>query len=122
MAPKKKLQGIGESLSNKLQDIGDSIEEKTDKAVTTTKPEKISEPPKKPFKKPNSDYYRLDMISRAIVGGKTVETIRTNYKEYVETMASSDGISITKYIQNLIDADMRKPKNRQKFESLKNKK
>lgn len=93
---------------NNLQSNNEEIENKVDSIVTATptKPAKA-----KPFKKPNSDYYRLDLIVRGVADGKMNETIKTNYKDYLSVMTAVDGISITKYIQALIDNDM---KNRNK--------
>lgn len=76
------------------------------------------------FKKPSSDYYNLDMVVRDTVMGTKghpiiTEGIRTNYKEYIRTMAGIEGISITKYIHNLIDADMMQ--NEKKYKALKKK-
>ena len=73
--------------------------------------QKQREPEKPPFKKPVSDYYRLDMIIRETTPGKKghpviTEDIKTNYKDYISTMAAAEGISITKYIHKLIDNDM----------------
>ena len=78
--------------------------------VKTSK-QKQREPEKPPFKKPVGDYYRLDMIVRETRTGTKghpviTEDIKTNYKDYVATMAGAEGISITKYIHRLIDQDM----------------
>ncbi len=54
-------------------------------------------------KKTNSDYLRLDIY---------------DYKEYLTTMAGFKRTSVTKYIQNLIRADMQQ--NKDTFEKLKN--
>lgn len=52
--------------------------------------------PEKPIKKKsNSDYLRLDIYG---------------YKDYLSTMAGFRKISITKYIQGLIDIDMEQNK------------
>lgn len=83
---------------------------------------KHQEPEIKPFKKPGSDYYRLDMVVRDTkqskvsyeLNGKRIETTKPistedivkDYKSYVSTMAAAEGISITKYIHRLIDNDM----------------
>lgn len=77
----------------------------------------------KSFKKPTSDYYRLDLVVRGTKAEKTTyttkkgtkvitpvdiqtETIVKDYKSYLSDMAQADGISLTKYIHKLIDADM----------------
>jgi hypothetical protein len=73
---------------------------------------KEQEQPQKAFKKPNSDYYRLDLIVRGVQDGRLTSEIKTDYKEYLETMSALDGISITKYIHSLIDSDR---KNREKI-------
>lgn len=54
------------------------------------------EQPEKPIKKKsNSDYLRLDIYG---------------YKDYLSTMAGFRKMSITKYIQGLIDTDMEQNK------------
>lgn len=73
------------------------------------------------FKKPRSDYYNLDMIVRDTTMGSKghpiiTEGIRKNYKEYISTMASAEGLSITKYIHKLIDEDMER--NEKQFKAL----
>lgn len=78
--------------------------------VKTSK-QKQREPEKPPFKKPVGDYYRLDMIVRETRTGAKghpviTEDIKTNYKDYVATMAAAEGISITKYIHKILDMDM----------------
>lgn len=75
------------------------------------------------FKKPNSDYYRLDLVVRdTVTNGKSkpkmVESIKVNYKEYLTIMSGYEGVSITKYIQGLIDADMKK--NKELYNDLQN--
>jgi len=68
----------------------------------------------KPFTKPNSDYYRLDLIVRdtkPIGKGERnalVEDIKTDYRAYLDSVRGTQ--SITKYIHGLIDADMKKHK------------
>jgi len=67
----------------------------------------------KPFKKPNSDYYRLDLIIRdTVMGAKghpvMTEQVKTNYKEYLEQRAHEEHKSISDYIHSLIDEDMKK--------------
>ena len=73
--------------------------------------QKQREPEKPPFKKPTSDYYRLDMIVRETIPGKKghpviTEDIKADYKDYISTMAAAEGVSITKYIHKLIEMDM----------------
>ena len=53
-------------------------------------------------KKTNSDYLRLDIY---------------NYRDYLSTMAGFKKMSITKYIQGLIDADMEQ--NKETYEKIK---
>lgn len=60
-------------------------------------PEKISK------KKSNGDYLRLDIF---------------RYRDFLSTMAGFRKMSITKYIQGLIDADMEH--NREIYEKIKN--
>ncbi|MCX4304080.1 MAG: hypothetical protein OSJ66_08795 [Clostridia bacterium] len=60
--------------------------------------------PEKPIKKKsNSDYLRLDVYG---------------YKDYLSTMAGFRKMSITKYIQGLIDDDMEQ--NKEIYEKIKN--
>lgn len=64
-----------------------------------------------PFKKPNSDYYRLDLVVRNNVPGAKghnvmVEEIKTDYKAYLDSVRGN--MSITKYIHKLIDSDMKR--------------
>lgn len=66
-----------------------------------------------PFKKPNSDYYRLDLVVRDSVPGTKghnvmTENVKTNYKEYLDSVRGT--MSITKYIHSLIEQDMKKHK------------
>ena len=56
--------------------------------------------------KPNGDYVRLDLRP----------THGDDLKKYLTIMASSEGISITKYIQNLIYAD--KEQNEDEYDSI----
>jgi len=57
-------------------------------------------------KKQASDYARIDLI-----------TDECDYKSYVSIMSRAEGISMTKYIQNLIKKDMEDQKDR--YEKLK---
>lgn len=60
--------------------------------------------PEKPIKKKsNSDYLRLDIYG---------------YKDYLSTMAGFRKMSITKYIQSLINADIEQ--NKETYEKIKN--
>lgn len=70
-------------------------------------------PKQTPFKKPNGDYYRLDLIIRDTVMGNnghpvTSETIKVNYKDYLEQRAHEERTSISDYLHKLIDNDMKK--------------
>lgn len=75
-----------------------------------------------PFKKPNSDYYRLDLVVRNSVLNETtghnvmVEDIKADYKAYLDSVRGT--MSITKYIHNLIEQDMK----RQHYKDLLSKK
>ena len=84
-----------------MQANNEEIAKKVDELVT-------AKPASKPFKKPNSDYYRLDLIVRELESGKMTEAIKTDYKEYLTKMAAVEGVSITKYIHSLLDDDMKK--------------
>ena len=44
--------------------------------IETSEPTKVTVNDSKPFKKPNSDYYRLDLILRGVVDGKMVVDIK----------------------------------------------
>lgn len=57
----------------------------------------------KPKRKTNSDYLRLDIYG---------------YKDYLSTMAGFRKMSVTKYIQKLIDKDMEQNKNT--YEKIRN--
>ena len=92
---------------DELQANNEEIAKKVDELVTA-KPAETIKPASKPFKKPNSDYYRLDLIVRELESGKMTEAIKTDYKEYLTTMAAVEGVSITKYIHSLLDDDMKK--------------
>lgn len=64
---------------------------------------------KEPFKKPTSDYYRLDLVVRDSVPGDKghnvmIKDIKTDYRAYLDSVRGTQ--SITKYIHNLIDKDM----------------
>lgn len=80
-----------------------------------------------PFKKPASDSLFLDLVIRDTEevtttytrkSGKVIErkmiiqteAIKKDYKSYLVARAEAEGISITKYIHGLIDADMSKHK------------
>lgn len=58
--------------------------------------------------KPNSDYHRLDLVIRKVESGKITKEIEKDYKSYLGVMARVDDVSITKYIHNLIEKDMKK--------------
>jgi hypothetical protein len=90
---------------DELQANNEEIAKKVDELVTAG-----STPASKPFKKPSSDYYRLDLVTRGLNNGKMTETIKMNYKEYLRKMAAAEGVSVTKYIHNLIEKDMKKNK------------
>lgn len=91
----------------------------------------------KKFQKPTSDYIRLDLVIRkkqtiAIKNTSTsnhdlinepgtykgkvwnrqviTQDIEKDYKTYLEQRADATGLSVTKYIHNLIDADMEQNK------------
>lgn len=51
----------------------------------------------KKAQKPASDYLRLNLV-----------TDEKNYKEYLEKVSEESGLNITKYIQTLIDKDMKR--------------
>lgn len=106
MASKRSI--LNTSGIDKLQNENKNIENKVDKLVTSKPATKTAKT--KPFKKPNSDYYRLELITRETVDGKLTETIKTDYKDYLVKMAAVDSVSITKYIHKLIDNDMKKRK------------
>lgn len=64
-----------------------------------------------PFVKPSSDYYRLDLVTRKSVPGSNghnvlSEEIKTDYKAYIHSVKGE--MSITRYIQYLIEQDMQK--------------
>lgn len=77
------------------------------------------------YKKPSSDYYRLDLIVRDTIettkqytreNGKVIsrpipiqsDKILKDYKSYLTKRAKEESTSITKYLHRLIDADMKK--------------
>ena len=76
--------------------------------IETGEPTKVTVSDGQPFKKPNSDYYRLDLILRGVVDGKMVEDIKTDYMSFVKNEAYKQRISVAKYIQSLIDKQMNK--------------
>lgn len=74
-----------------------------------------------PFKKPRGDYYNLDLVVRDTAMGSKGHPILTDkilkdYKRYLRIMASTEGISITKYIHKLIDKDMEQ--NQTKYKAI----
>lgn len=80
-------------------------------AVVTQSDEKQSTVVK-PFKKPASDYYRLDLVKRQTVvkekgkGNRVmIEDVDTDYREYLDSVRGT--MSITAYIQALLDKDMK---------------
>lgn len=105
MATRKTIKTTG---LDELQANSDNMAKKVDNLVTGKSTTTASKPASKPFKKPNSDYYRLDLIVRELESGKMTEAIKTDYKEYLNTMAAVEGVSITKYIHSLLDDDMKK--------------
>lgn len=99
--------------------------------VKSSREEKRKEETPKAFKKPTTDYIRLDLIVRDTVKSKVAyitkegknverpimiqtERVKVDYKEYVYTMAKLNGVSATEYIQNLIDEDMKANKDKYK--------
>lgn len=63
------------------------------------------------FKKPTSDYYRLDLVVRDTAMGSKghpimTKDIKKDYKEYLSIMSKAEGISMTKYLHKLIEEDM----------------
>lgn len=78
-----------------------------DKKANQIEPETI-----KPFAKPNSDYYKLDLVVRNTVMNPktkhavTVESVKVDYREYINSVRGDK--SITRYIQDLIEKDMKK--------------
>ena len=78
--------------------------------IETDSPITIHSGSKKPFKKPNSDYYRLDLIVRGVVDGKQTEDIKTDYMSFVKEQAYKRRESVAKYIQGLIGKEMNKDK------------
>lgn len=92
------------------------------------KTERQEREPKKPFKKPQSDYLKIDLVKRGtdvdtrnydrkkrgsdkietITRSMTVQTeeIITDYRSYLDTVKGD--MSIQGYIQKLIEDDMRK--------------
>ena len=104
MALKKNLDSLDKSF-DMLSSVSDQVKESKKKQRDTVKQ----------FKKPRGDYYNLDMVVRETVTGPKghpviTEGIKTDYKQYVATMAAASGLSITKYIHKLIDEDMEKNK------------
>lgn len=84
--------------SNKpLDTISQNEQTKTSTKLQQPENEKIIK------KKSNSDYLRLDVYG---------------YKDYLSTMAGFRKMSITRYIQKLIDADM--DQNKETYEKIKN--
>lgn len=88
---------------------------KKDTVAVVTQSDKATQPPVKAFKKPTTDYYRLDLVKRKTVakqqgkGSKVmIEDIETNYREYLDSVRGT--MSITGYIQALIDKDMKAKK------------
>lgn len=80
-------------------------------AVVTQSDEKQSTVVK-PFKKPASDYYRLDLVKRQTVvkekgkGNRVmIKDVDTDYREYLDSVRGT--MSITAYIQALLDKDMK---------------
>ena len=76
----------------------------------------------KSFKKPLGDFYNLDLVIRDTAMGSKghpvlTEKIQKDYKCYLRTMASAEGISIAKYIHRLIDKDMEQ--NQTKYKAIK---
>lgn len=77
------------------------------------------------FKKPTTDYYKLDLIIRKTrqtttrytrKNGQVIirpilmqcEDIEKNYRAYLDERAKVNGVTISEYIHNLLDEDMRK--------------
>lgn len=78
--------------------------------IETDNPITIHSGNTKPFKKPNSDYYRLDLIVRGVVDGKMTEDIKVDYMSFVKEQAYKRRESVAKYIQALINKEMHKDK------------
>lgn len=81
----------------------DTVGGKTEQNVTDASLQKKESIPAASKKKKNSDYLRLDI---------------SDYREYLSTMAGFKRISLTKYIQHLIDNDIKQCS--ETYEKLKN--
>jgi hypothetical protein len=113
-----KLQKASEELMNKpLSDLGEQVVMNMEQNKQQTTPPAPA-PKTKPFKKPNSDYFRLDLIVRGLAKGKMTSDIRVNYKDYLETMAAAEGVSLTKYIHGMIEREMNSKAYKQKYEQI----
>lgn len=110
MANKNKLTQSLESNAPFLSGLATQSKAKFDNDIEESKRRKQAEV--MPFKKPNSDYYSLDLVVRETrLNPKTnhnvmTEEIKTDYREYLNRVRGSQ--SITKYIHGLIDADMKR--------------
>ncbi len=104
---------VSDDINNMLNGLGGKVKEQRQKERTrqTTQPKKKEEPKPIPFKKPNGDYYRLDLVKRKVVTNPatnhpiTTEGIEVDYRKYLTGVAGREGI--TAYIHKLIDKDMK---------------
>lgn len=105
MASKKDLASKAKQANEQLQGLSEQTKQVADTMLKSGKVVK--------FKKPNGDYYKLDLVVRDTVMGEnkhlvTTETIKRDYKTYLQSVCGVDGM--TKYIQNLIEQDAKKNK------------
>lgn len=113
MATKNNLKSAAVQSQKDMKGL--NAKAKQDTATVVTQSDKATQPPVKAFKKPTTDYYRLDLVKRKTVakqqgkGSKVmIEDIETNYREYLDSVRGT--MSITGYIQALIDKDMKAKK------------
>lgn len=115
MALSKKQQEQGKQANASISDIGKQAEKVATDIIT--KQADTPTPKVVKFTKPNGDFYKLDLVVRETVMGAnkhmvTTETIKRDYKSYLQSVCGSEGM--TKYIQALIEKDAKK--NGYKFE------
>lgn len=110
MAGKKKTttQNIADSLGDSMNEIyKDTANKEATIENITTKPEKAEA-----FKKPNKDYYRLDLVKRKTVNRTMTKAIEKDYRGYLDKVRGNK--SVTAYIHELIEADMEQNKTKTK--------
>lgn len=108
MAVKKDLNKAVLNATSQISNLGNKTEQVADKIIKNEVKTPVNVVK---FKKPNGDYYKLDLVKRKVVLGGNghdiiIEEIDKDYKTYLQSVCGSDGMA--KYIHKLIEQDAKK--------------